>query len=45
MSENIRTPFKQFAEIGDVHRSGESASESEENLRPFSQAATCDGIV
>ena len=33
MSEENRTPTRQFVEVGDVHHSSESASEGEENLR------------
>ena len=33
MSEENRTSTRQFVEIGDVHHSGESASEGEDNLQ------------
>ena len=33
MSEGNRTPTGRFVEVNDVHRSGESASEGEDNLR------------
>ena len=33
MSEKNRTPTIQFGQVGDVHHSGESASDGEENLR------------
>ena len=33
MSEEYRTPTRQFIEVGDVHHSGDLASEGKEHLR------------
>ena len=33
MSEENRTPTRQFVEIGDLHASGESGSEAEDQLQ------------